>query len=262
MGRRLPALWGATVWPYLATFGTYAIVGTIYGHTHQVGTANDPITLWHAMSFPAKLSILVGFVALASVSYGLAFAGISLLVYGDLRGERVLLASTVGRVVRSFLPLIVLSFLIGCGVFFGSLLLYLPGLIVQMLTAFAIPVMLLEEAGIKTSLRRSKRLASDRIGILLGLALTMFVVIRLFRIICIGLIGLLDTWALFTLIGVGVLMLMCVYLFVFRTSDTGLAQGPSYTFDLSSPFQFQVRTAQIVAQPSLDRALFLFCSPA
>ena len=51
-------------------------------------------------------------------------------------------------------------------------------------------------------------------------------------------------------------------MFVFRTYETSLAQGPSYTFDLSSPFQFQVRTAQIVAQPLLNRALFLFCPPA
>jgi hypothetical protein len=50
--------------------------------------------------------------------------------------------------------------------------------------------------------------------------------------------------------------------FVFRTSETSLAQGPSYAFDFSSPFQFQVRTAQIVAQPLLNRAMFLFCSPA
>ena len=35
--------------------------------------------------------------------------------------------------------------------------------------------------------------------------------------------------------------------FVFRTFETGLAPGPSYTSDLSSPFQLQVRTAQIVA---------------
>jgi hypothetical protein len=51
-------------------------------------------------------------------------------------------------------------------------------------------------------------------------------------------------------------------MFVFKTSETSLAPGPSYTFDFSSPFQCQVRTAQIVAQPLLNRALFLFCSQA
>jgi len=72
--------------------------------------------------------------------------------------------------------LLILSFLIGCGVVFGSIPLVLPGLIVLMLTVFAVPVMLLEQAGVVIALRRSMHLVRERIGTVIELLVAFGVV--------------------------------------------------------------------------------------
>jgi len=53
--RRLPALLGASLWPYLVMVGIYTVIGVVYRHIHPMYTASDPITLWRDFSFLAKL---------------------------------------------------------------------------------------------------------------------------------------------------------------------------------------------------------------
>src|SRR5258706_6173235 len=145
--RRLPALLGASLWPYLVMVGIYTVIGVVYRHTHPMYTASDPITLWRDFSFLAKLRVILIFVASASIPYGLAFAGVSLLVYDDYRGERSSLGSALKRVMRRLPAVVGVSFLVGCGGVFGSILL-VPGIFFTMLTVFTVPVLLLEEAGV------------------------------------------------------------------------------------------------------------------
>ena len=50
-------------------------------------------------------------------------------------------------------------------------------------------------------------------------------------------------------------------LFVVRSSETSLAPGPKLHFQVQFTGEFLVPAAEIVAQPLLDRALFLFGPP-
>jgi hypothetical protein len=214
--RRLPALLGASLWPYLVLVGIYIVIGTIYRHTHPMYTTSDPVTLWRDFSFPAKIGVILIFVASASIPYGLAFAGVSLTVYDDYRGEESSLGSVLKRVMRRWLAVVVASFLVGCGGVFGSFML-IPGVIFTMLTVFTVPVLLLEEAGVGSALRRSMRLALDRAGSVLGLMLTFGMVVYLVVISYFGLVQALNlddetmVWAFRGLLGVAVPMMMCLY---------------------------------------------------
>jgi hypothetical protein len=179
-------------------------------------TASDPITLWRDFSFLAKLRVILTFVASASIPYGLAFAGISLLVYDDYRGERSSLGSVLKRVMRRLPAVVGVSFLVGCGGVFGSILL-VPGIFFTMLTVFTVPVLLLEEAGVGTALRRSMRMAWGRAGTVLGLMLSFGAVLYLVVIVYFGLMQALNfdeigmMWAFRALLGMVVPMMMCAY---------------------------------------------------
>lgn len=215
--RRLPALLAASFWPYLLLVSVVAISATVYRHTHTVDTAFDPAAAWHAMSFLAKFRVLIGFVAGASIPYGLAFAGVSLLVYDDYRGQESSLGTVLKRVMGRLLPVAALSFLVGCGSLFGAFFFLIPGLIVAMLTPFAVPVLLLEETGIVTALRRSMHLAGSRIGTVLGLMLTLAIVwnlvvgIYFWWIRTLSLEGMAFAEAIWALLAVPLPMVMCVY---------------------------------------------------
>ena len=174
--RRLPSLLAASIWPYVALVALIVITSVVYHRAHPGGVTYDPVTLWHSMFFRAQLGVILGFVASTSIPYGLAFAGVSLLVYDDCRGIEGTLGDALSRVMRRLLPVMVLSFLVGCGGVCGSFIFFVPGLLVAILTAFAVPVLLLEEAGIGNALRRSMSLASSRSGTILGLMLALAVV--------------------------------------------------------------------------------------
>jgi hypothetical protein len=177
LGRSLPALFGAAVWPYLVLVSIYAVLHVVVRHLQPEGAPPfDPTTAWQGMSFPAQLGLFIGFAAIVFVPQGFALGGVSLLVFDDCCGETMSLKDALKRLLGRSPSLLILSFLIGCGVVFGSIPLVLPGLIVLMLTVFAVPVMLLEQAGVVIALRRSMHLVRERIGTVIELLVAFGVV--------------------------------------------------------------------------------------
>lgn len=215
--RRFPPLFGAAVWPYLVLASIFVVINVVVRHTHPASGNIDPAAAWRGMSILAKFGVIIGFVACASMPHGLAMGSVSSLAYEDYCGRESSLGSALKRVMGRLLSLVALSFLVGCGAVFGTFLFLLPGLMITMLTVFAIPVMLLEEAGVATALRRSMCLAWDRIGTVLGLLLSfalVFMVVEGIFSLLIGTLNLEGTaaagtmWAFLVL---GLATLVCVY---------------------------------------------------
>lgn len=231
--RRLPALFAAAVWPYLLLVSVLIIINIVVRHMHPVGAPIDPTAMWRGMSFLRKLGVIILFVASASVPYGLAMGGTSLLAYEDYRGGGDSLGGVLKRVMRRTPSLVVLSFLVGCGTFLGSLFFVLPGMLVPMFTAFAIPVILLEDAGVETALRRSMRLAWSRIGTVLVLQLILGMagmVVSFFFSLLIGatnLEGMAAAVTMWAFLGLSMAVLVCVYgtVVAILYHDIGVSRG-------------------------------------
>jgi uncharacterized membrane protein len=215
--RRFPALFGAAVWPYLLLVSILVVINIVVRHAHPAGEPFDPAAMWRGMSFLRKLGVMLSFVAGAAVPYGLAMAGTSIVAYEDYRGGEDSLGSALKRVVGRVLSLVVLSFLVGCGTLLGSFLFVLPGMLVPMFTVFAIPVMLVEDAGVGTALRRSLRLAWDRIGTILVFQLILGMVWMVVSIIfasllgALGLEGMAAAVTMWAFLGLSMAVVVCVY---------------------------------------------------
>ncbi len=217
VSRRFPSLFGAAVWPYVVMASTFIIINIVFRQNHPASERFDPIEVWRGMSIAAKLGVVVSFVACASIPHALALGGVTLLAYADYRGEESSLGSALQRVIGRLLSIVIMSFLIGVGAVFGSFLFVLPGLMFTVFTLFAVPVMMVEGAGVATALRRSIRLTADRIGTILLLLVTLFIAVIVVEVIfgllismlnLDGLPAVLTFWGLFLLVAP---TLVCIY---------------------------------------------------
>ena len=140
------------------------------------GVVYDPVAMWQEMSIAAKCGVIIAYIATASIPRGLSTAGVTLLAYRDyLELEESVWATLKPIRVRLF-SVVILSFLIGCATVLG-LPFILPAMLVEMLTIFAVPVLLLERCGIAAALRRSVQLAWQRMGTILTLLLSLMIVV-------------------------------------------------------------------------------------
>jgi hypothetical protein len=138
----------------------------------------DPVTLWQSMGVPAKLGVILAYLACISFPNGFATAGATVVIWADLQWEEVDFRSVVSRIGQVFLRLTGLSLCIGIMCSIGGAFLYLPGVLVFAFLSFAIPVLVIEDTRVLTALRRGIDLASMRVGTLLGLyAVVLLVVI-------------------------------------------------------------------------------------
>lgn len=175
--RHFATLWLAAAWPYIVMVICFLIARFVVNAYHDPTKQWDPVTLWHSMGVPAKLGVLLAYLACISLPNGFATAGATIVVWADLQGEEVDLQSVFSRIGQLFLRLIGLSLCIGIMCSIGGVFLYLPGILVFAFMSFAIPVLVIEDAKVSTALRRDIDLASKRFGALLGLYAVVMVVI-------------------------------------------------------------------------------------
>jgi hypothetical protein len=165
-------------------------VGTVLSRAWRIFAPNSPVFV--AITFIVALPNFVYLTRDPTLPgylpavFGAMFAGIVMNAIGkavilfasfqQLRGEPVRVASALQRALARFLPLIGLGFLYGLGIFFGMLLLIVPGIILITMWLVAVPVCVVEGEGPFASLSRSAELTKGHrwqifgIIVLLGIA--------------------------------------------------------------------------------------------
>jgi len=99
----------------------------------------------------------------------------------DLTGRRASVADGLATGLRNFLPLIAVGILFGIAMFFGLLLLVVPGVILGVMWCVALPCLIVERTTITSSFTRSAQLTKGsrwRIFALVVIALIIGFVIR------------------------------------------------------------------------------------
>lgn len=177
--RRFLVLAGAAFWPYLALVLLFAVLRLILQGLIQPGPPTDPVQLWQSSSVLAKFGVIAAFIASASLPWGLSAAGVSLIVCEHERGRAISLRDVIARLLRRVPALLVLSYLLGIGLFFLSAFFIVPGLMIWAVGYPALAAMIDDGAGIGRALRRGSEVALSRLGTMLRLVI-LFGIIGLF----------------------------------------------------------------------------------
>jgi hypothetical protein len=137
-----------------------------------------------------------GFMGMIFISSLIGLA-ISALVQGALtravvsanEGKRASFGECLSAAVRVLLPLIGLSILFGIGVTLGFVLLIVPGIILLLMWAVAVPALVIERDGIFAAFSRSAQLTKGAKWKIFGLFLVLLVIYWLLSFV-LGLVGL------------------------------------------------------------------------
>ena len=178
LGQSFGRLYLAALWPYAFTLAIMLVVRLIMGRYTASQQQYDPTQVWQSMSVAAKLAVVATFIATIWLPAGLAYASV---VQAVLQME-LSAGDVIKRILRRFVPLALLSVLLGVAITFGQFVFFFPGLVIEAFCAFAIPAMVMEEHGVFSSIGRSFSLASRKFwtvfGTLIG-AISLVVVVYL-----------------------------------------------------------------------------------
>jgi len=165
-------LYLAAAWPYLLVpvivIAFRLILLRYVGRPQTV----EPAELWRSMSVGAKLGVLVTFIATSWLPAGLAYASVARSV---LQSE-LSLGEVILSILRRFVPLAVLSVMLGIAITAGHIFFFFPGVFIETFCAFAVPVMVMEKRGVFASIGRSFSLTSRRFWEVLGVLIAAIVV--------------------------------------------------------------------------------------
>jgi hypothetical protein len=132
----------------------------------------------------AFLSALIGLLISALVQAALTRATVS-----ASEGVKATFGESLAAAVRVVLPLIGLTILWTFGVGVGLVLLLVPGIILMMMWAVAVPSLIIERQGVFAAFRRSAELTKGARWKIFGLSLVLLVIYWLLSL-AIGLVGL------------------------------------------------------------------------
>jgi hypothetical protein len=168
-----------------ATFGSIGRNFVTFALLALLAEVPLQVLQWYTMKSRLGAAAIVGSPG-AAITYGLTLIASSLLtifmvyvlqaaiVYGtitDLNGRRASFGSCLSMALKVALPLIGLSIISGLGTALGFILLIVPGIIVALGWSVAVPVKVVERAGVFESLSRSWELTSGHKGTIFLLAL-------------------------------------------------------------------------------------------
>jgi hypothetical protein len=115
----------------------------------------------------------------AFVYYISAFLFQASVVHGAvayLNGKRATVGDCLSTGLANFLPVILMSILVGLGVLAGLLLVLVPGIILALAWSVAVPVRVVEHANILDALKRSRELTYGHRWAILGLIVVFFLI--------------------------------------------------------------------------------------
>ena len=134
---------------YAANFVAFTLVAIVASLPSQLGG-----------DFESGVGVVRNVVVFV-VSVILYFVGQAVILYGAfqaMRGRNVVIGDGVGRAFSRFFSLVGISILVGLGVGIGFLLLVIPGIILALRWAVAVPACVVENKGPFESMRRSAEL--------------------------------------------------------------------------------------------------------
>jgi uncharacterized membrane protein len=106
-----------------------------------------------------------------------------------IEGQRATLGESLSSALRVVLPLIGLTILFSLGVGFGFILLLIPGLILLLMWAVAVPALVIEREGVLAAFSRSAELTKGHRWKIFGLFLLLLVIYWLLSLVA-GFVGL------------------------------------------------------------------------
>jgi hypothetical protein len=155
----------------------------------QAGVMSPDAVRRGALSFNAFIgaSLLSGLISM--VIAALVQGALTRAVVSANEGRRVTFGESLSTGLRVILPLIALSVLFALGVGIGFVLLFVPGIILLLMWAVAVPSLVIERTGVFGAFRRSSELTKGARWKILGLFLVLFVLYWLLSLV-LGLVGL------------------------------------------------------------------------
>ena len=142
--RNILGFLGAALLTYVIPFGLAMALGITTAYREFARAAEDPATPPDPAVLFDFLGALVPVTFLFAVLHQLLLGALSYVVVAQLRGYRATLGDGV-RAVGSCLPiLLVVSLLFGVGIFMGTLLCCLPGILLFTMWWVVVPVAVLE----------------------------------------------------------------------------------------------------------------------
>jgi len=160
---------------------TYLLVQTGVGNPAAL---QNGTTSFGAIMTTAFISSVIGMVIAAIVQGALTRAVVS-----ANKGRRASFGECVAAGMRVILPLIGLSILFAIGVGIGFILLIVPGIILLLMWAVAVPALVIERPGVFGAFGRSSELTKGARWKIFGLLLVLIVIYWLLSVV-VGLVGL------------------------------------------------------------------------
>jgi fumarate reductase subunit D len=163
---------------YAANFLMFTLVAVVAGLPNQLGG-----------DFESSAGVAQSIIAFI-ISVILYFVGQAVILYAAfqaMRGRDVIIGDAIGRAFSRFLSLLGISILVGLGVAIGFMLLIVPGIILALRWAVAVPACVVENKGPLESMRRSAELTKGHRWKIFGI----WVLIAIVAIIILIIVGVL-----------------------------------------------------------------------
>lgn len=148
------------------------------------------------------ISLIFGFVVVILVGYCMLQAALTRATIEYLNDRTPNFGECLQTGLRSFLPIIGIAVLSGLGIWAGSILFLIPGLILWVMWSVATPALIEEGTGVVESLGRSRALTKGSRWQIFGILIAMIVIGYIVQLLF-GVVG----GALGPVIGVGVSLL-------------------------------------------------------
>jgi len=153
--------------------------------SRQLVGGPSPTASLAMMSNPLYLILLVVGVLLGSYLLACQLQ----IAIGDLEGRPQSLPDVLRRAAGKILPILGAEILLGLGIMLGSLLLFVPGVILSLMWAVALPATVADTSNPVQALGRSRALTRGNRWRIFGLAVLVGIVVLVFELIVLGAVG-------------------------------------------------------------------------
>jgi uncharacterized membrane protein len=166
---------------YAANFVIFTLVAIVVALPHQFGGDAETVAGGVRSFVAAILGVILEFVGQAVILYG---------AFQAMRGRPVMIGDAVRRGFARFWSIVGVSILVSLGIFVGLILFIIPGVILALRWAVALPACVVENLGPLASMRRSADLTKGHRWQILGITVLIIVVFIIAFIIIGVLVGL------------------------------------------------------------------------
>ncbi len=163
--RRTLLLFVIAIVPYLLMFAVIAVVGLSIRLSLSPGSLPiDPVATYKSFSIAQRLGVIVAFLICSWWPLALGQAGIIFATSDSRLGRHSTLQNVAVRVARHLFRTVAIFSIIALASAIGAVLFIVPGILIQSVTAFALPAAVIENLSIAAGMRRSMKLTRGSFG--------------------------------------------------------------------------------------------------